>query len=105
MWWINDAFAEEVSDAVPTFQNSIAGMVPLLIFAVVFYFVLLRPQQKRQREHEKEVLNLKIGDRVVTVSGVYGNVSRIKEKTLMIEVAKDVEIEVVPNMVSLHKDG
>lgn len=105
MFFINEVFAGEASAAeAPTFQNFTASIVPLLIFIVIFYFLLIRPQQKRQKDHEKEVSSLKPNDKVLTAGGIYATVLKIKEGTLVLEIAKDVEIEVLADTVSLVKD-
>lgn len=68
-------------------------MVPLLLFFVIFYFLLIRPQQKRQKEHEKMMAALKVGDRVVTSSGIHGVIGNLKERTVVIKVADNVRLE------------
>lgn len=106
MFFINEALASEVTSSVGTqdFQSFTASIVPLLIFIAIFYFLLIRPQQKRQREHEKEVASLKPNDKVLTSGGILGVIKKIKEKTLIIEISKDVDIEVLSSSVSLAGD-
>ncbi|MDR3290270.1 MAG: preprotein translocase subunit YajC [Rickettsiales bacterium] len=99
--FISLAFAEEVVETnVPNFSNSIAAVVPLLIFLVVFYFLLIRPQQKRQKEHEEEVKALKPNSKVITNGGIFAKVVQVKEKALVLEISKDVLVEVVPDTVT-----
>ena len=74
----------------PSFLMSI---MPLIFVFVIFYFLLIRPQQKRQKAHEKLVASVKTGDRVVTSSGMHGIVANVKEKTLLVKVADNVKIE------------
>lgn len=106
MFFINEVFAgEAVAAEAPTFQSFTASIVPLLIFVVIFYFLLIRPQQKRQKEHEKEVSSLKPNDKVLTAGGIYATVVKVKEGTLIVEIAKDIEIEVLADTVSLVKDS
>ena len=99
MFFINSALAETAQEA-PSFQNFMGSLVPLLIFVVIFYFLLIRPQQKRQQQHEKEVSELKPNDKVLTSGGIYAKVVKIKEKTLVVEIADGVEVEVLPNSVN-----
>ena len=67
--------------------------MPLIFVFVIFYFLLIRPQQKRQKDHEKLVASIKTGDKIVTSSGIHGIVANVKEKTLLVKVADNVKIE------------
>jgi len=69
-------------------------MLPLLALVAVFYLVLFRPEQKRRREHEQMVAALKRGDRVVMASGIHGRVTGVAEKTVSVEIARNVQVEV-----------
>lgn len=101
--FISKSFAEEVLQQ-PTFSSAIGSIVPLLIFITIFYLLLIRPQQKKQKEHDEEVKNLKVGDKVITNSGVLGKVKKIKELTLIVEIASNVEIEILSENVNLIKN-
>lgn len=78
----------------------IMSVLPLLLIFVVFYFLLIRPQQKRLREHDDFVKTLKRGDKVVTAGGVLGTISKVDEDVLVIEIAPEVKIRVVRDTVS-----
>ena len=67
--------------------------LPLIIIAVLFYFLLIRPQQKKQKEHEKLVSGVKTGDKIVTAGGIHGIVANVKETTFLVKVADNVKIE------------
>ncbi len=69
-------------------------MLPLLALVAVFYLVLFRPEQKRRREHEQMVAALKRSDRVVMASGIHGRVTGVAEKTVTVEIARNVQVEV-----------
>lgn len=69
-------------------------MLPLLLLGVVFYVVLIRPEQKRRREHEQTVSALKRGDRVVLSSGIHGRVTGVADKSVTVEIARNVQVEV-----------
>ena len=69
-------------------------MLPLLALVGVFYLVLFRPEQKRRREHEQMVAALKRGDRVVLASGIHGRVTAAADKTVSVEIARGVQVEV-----------
>ena len=77
--------------------NPLMSFLPLLLIVVVFYFFMIRPQMKRQKETRKFRESLKKGDQVVTTGGIYGKVSEIKDTTIILEIAKDVQIKVDKN--------
>jgi preprotein translocase subunit YajC len=69
-------------------------LLPLVILFVLMYFVLLRPQMRRQKEQEKLISSVKSGDRVVAAGGIYGTVTNIKDAVVVLKVADNVKIEV-----------
>lgn len=73
--------------------NLLVSMMPLVFIFVIFYFLLIRPQQKKQKEHEKLVQSVKTGDQVITSSGIHGTISNVKEKTVIIRIADNVKVE------------
>ena len=73
---------------------------PLIIIAVLFYFLLIRPQQKKQKEHQKLVAGVKTGDKVVTAGGIHGIVANVKENTFLLKVADNVKIEFDKNAIT-----
>ena len=75
-------------------SNPWMSMLPLLLIIVVFYFFMIRPQMKRQKEIRKFRESLAKGDKVVTSGGIYGKIVEVKETTIILEVAKDVNITV-----------
>ena len=72
----------------------------LAIFGVMFYFLLIRPQQKQRKDHENLLKNIKTGDRVLTSGGIYGIVANVKDKTVMVKIADNVKVEVVKTAVT-----
>ena len=81
----------------PTPQGPAGGFnffVPLIFIFVIMYFIMIRPQKKRQDEQKKLVAALKTGDRVVTSAGIHGLISNVKEATIMLKVADNVKIEI-----------
>ena len=74
--------------------NMIMQLLPFLLIIVVFYFFMIRPQVKRQKELRKYRENLKKGDKVVTTGGIYGKVTEVKDSHVMIEIAENVNIKV-----------
>ncbi len=77
--------------------NPLMSFLPLLLIVVVFYFFMIRPQMKRQKETRKFREGLAKNDKVVTTGGIYGKITEIKETTIILEVAKDVLIKVDKN--------
>lgn len=76
--------------AVPNMLNQ---FVLFGFIILIFYFLVIRPQQKRQKDHQRLLQNLKTGDKVITSSGIHGLISNVKEKTLILKVADNVKIE------------
>ncbi|MEO7298499.1 MAG: preprotein translocase subunit YajC [Verrucomicrobiota bacterium] len=74
-------------------------MVPFILMIVVFYFILIRPQQKKARQHQELLKQVKAGDRVVTTSGIIGTVIAVKEKSISLRSA-DTKLEVLKSAVS-----
>jgi preprotein translocase subunit YajC len=74
--------------------NPITQFVPLIFIGLIFYFLLIRPQQKQRKEQQKLIESIKTGDKVVTSSGIYGMISNVKERTVMLKVADNVKIEI-----------
>ena len=95
---------QPVEDAPPKAgfsKDTLMNFVPLLLVFVIFYFFVIRPQLKKQKEQDDLVKALKKGDRVIMSGGVFGRI--IKEKdasTLVVEIAKDVHIEVLRSAVA-----
>jgi preprotein translocase subunit YajC len=82
-----------LAQAAPDQPPVLFQFLPLIIIAVLFYFLLIRPQQKKQKEHQKLVSGIKTGDRVVTSAGIHGIVTNVKETTIHLKVADNVKIE------------
>jgi len=85
----------------PTY--GIGSMVPLIFMFAVFYFLIIRPQQKKQKEHEHMVQNLKKNDEVVTTGGVHGTIVNVKDKSFVLRIDDNVKIEVERNSISYVK--
>ncbi len=80
-------------------MGSYSGILMMVLIFVVFYFFMIRPQSKRQKEIKKQREAMKPGDSVVTSGGVYGKVKDIKETTVIVEIADNVRIKVDKNSV------
>ena len=75
-------------------------LIPLILMFAVFYFLLIRPQQKRQKEHQKMVSELQKGDKVITSGGIHGVISSVREDVITIKVADNVKLEFSRSNVS-----
>ncbi len=84
-------------------QTSALGsmLIPFICIGVIFYFLIIRPQTKRQKEQEKLIKSLKTGDKVVTSGGIHGLIANVKETTVIIKIADSVKIEVDKSAVSV----
>ena len=80
-------------------MNEIISLLPLITVFVIFYVILYIPQRRRQKKHKEYVENLKIGDNVITDSGIYGRVVNIKEDKVTLVVKKG-EIEILKSNIS-----
>jgi preprotein translocase subunit YajC len=86
--------------ASPAAPNPLASFVPIILIFVIMYFLLFRPQMKRQKEAAKLVAALKTGDRVVTTSGIHGLISNVKDRTITLKIADNVKIEMEKSAVT-----
>jgi preprotein translocase subunit YajC len=91
--FISSAFAQ-AAPAGGDMQSSLMSMLPLVLMFVVLYFVMIRPQMKKQKEHKAMIDSLAKGDEVATVGGVLGKVAKMGDSYLSLEVANGVELQV-----------
>jgi preprotein translocase subunit YajC len=70
------------------------SFVPFILLFIIMYFVMIRPQKKRQEQQKQLIARLKTGDRVVTNAGIHGLISNVKENTVLVKVADNVKIEI-----------
>ena len=83
--------------------SNFAQFIPLILIFVIFYFFLIRPQQKKDKEHKEMVKNLKRGDEVITSGGIIGKVDRIfEDDRIEIEIADGVKVQVIRNTIQGH---
>ena len=97
-FFISDAWAEAAPAAAA--GPTLIEFVPLILIFVVFYFMLIRPQMKRAKEHKKLIEALAKNDEVVTSGGLLGKVTRVDESFITMEIASGVEIKVQRSSVS-----
>ena len=81
--------------------DGLGGLLPLVLIFVVFYFLLIRPQQKKAKVHRETLSNLRRGDKVVTNGGLVGTITRVPNDTeLMVEIADGVKVRVLRGMIA-----
>jgi preprotein translocase subunit YajC len=91
--FISEALAQTAPAAAPGGESTLLTMLPLVLMFVVLYFVMIRPQMKRQKEHKAMIDALAKGDEVVTAGGVLGKVAKIGESYVHVEVSEGVEVQ------------
>jgi preprotein translocase subunit YajC len=96
---LSTLFAQAPAAPSPT-GTGIATFVPFIFIFIIMYFVLLRPQMRRQKDQQRLVSALKTGDRVVTNAGIHGLISNVKETTVIVKVADNVKIEMEKSAVT-----
>ena len=84
--------------------NSLLGFLPIVLIFVVLYFLMILPQQRRQKKHQAMLKALKRGDRVVISSGIHGIITNVREQTFVVKIADTTEVEVDRGSVG-HKIG
>ena len=95
---ISSAYAQAAGEPTSAF----GAFVPLILIFVIFYFLLIRPQQKKVKEHKAMLEAVRRGDRIVTNGGIVGLVTKVlpEERALMVEIAENIKVKVKRDMVS-----
>ena len=75
-------------------------LAPFLLIFVLFYFLMIRPQQRRMKEHQQMIANIKRGDSVVLSNGMVGKVTRVEDAEAMVEISQGVNVPVVKTMIA-----
>ncbi len=97
---ISSAFAQSTAGGAGGF--SLQGLLPFILIFIIFYFLLIRPQQKRVKQHKLMVESLKRGDKVLTAGGILGVVTKAIDgaETVSVEIASGVTVELARQMIS-----
>ncbi len=85
--------------------QSITQFLPLIIIFAIFYFMLIRPQQQRQKKHKDMLDSLKVGDRVITIGGIFGIIREIKGDVFTLEISKDIRINTTKSAIGSKRDN
>lgn len=83
-------------------QNPIFQFLPILLIIVVFYFFMIRPQMKKQKDQNKFRQELKKGDKIVTIAGIHGKLVEIQDKTFIMEIEGGVRMKIEKSAVSME---
>lgn len=91
--------------ATQSSANPIFTFLPFVLILVVFYFFMIRPQQKRQKAEQEFRNSLKKGDNVLTIGGIHGKIVFVDEKTVMLEISPNVKIKIEKSAIRLQDGG
>lgn len=83
-------------------SNPILSFLPLIFIFGIFYFLLILPQQRKQKKHQDVLDALKVGDEIVTLGGLYGKIVEVKAETFVMEIAPKIQVRISRSAVS-HK--
>jgi preprotein translocase subunit YajC len=84
----------------PQAANPIMNLLPLALIFVIFYFMLIRPQRKKEKDHQKMLSNMAKNDEIVTSSGIHGTIINVKDKTVTLRIDENVKIEIEKNCIA-----
>jgi preprotein translocase subunit YajC len=97
---IGTAYAQGMGGAAPAGGNPIASFIPLILIFVVFYFLLIRPQQKKEKDRKAMITALKKGDYVITTGGIYGTVIAVKSNIVDLKVDDNTRLQVSKDAIA-----
>ena len=95
-FFISDAIADAGAAQAP---DPLASLILPIGLVILFYFFLIRPQSKRQKEHKKMISELQKGEEVITTGGILGKITKISDDFITLEIAKDVSLHIQKNAV------
>lgn len=85
--------------AAPQAQNGFGMLVPMLLILAIFYFMMIRPQQRKEKERQKMIEELRAGAKIIFAGGLLGTIKEAKEKTFIVETISGAEIEILRSAV------
>ena len=83
--------------------NPLVNLFPLILIFVIFYFLLIRPQKAKEKEHRKMLANVNKNDEVVTSGGIHGTIVNVKDKTVVLRIDDNVKMEIEKNAIAYVK--
>lgn len=95
-------FLAQAQPAAPTAPagSGLIGLLPIVLIFVIGYYVMIRPQMRRQKDQQRLISALKTGDDVITASGIHGRITNVKETTVIVKVADNVKLEMEKSAVT-----
>ena len=90
----------QAASPAPAGASPLASFVPIILIFIIMYFLLFRPQMKRQKEQAAMAAALKTGDRIVTASGIHGMISNVKDRTVIVRIADNVKVEMEKSAIT-----
>ncbi len=79
--------------------QGLLGFVPIIGMIAIFWFLIIRPQMRQQKEHREKVAGVKVRDQIVTTSGIVGKVTKVEDDYIDVEIAKGVVVKIVKSMI------
>lgn len=98
--FISSAFAQTAA-ATPSTTDSLMGFLPMIVVFVAMYFLMIRPQMKRAKDHKSMVDALQKGDEVITQGGIAGRISKVSDDYITVEIASNVEVTVQKQAIGM----
>lgn len=83
--------------------NPIVQLLPLALIFIIFYFLLIRPQKQKEKEHQRMISGINKNDEIVTLSGIHGTVVNVKDKTVILRIDDNVKMEIEKNSIGYIK--
>ena len=84
-------------------QGMMGMLFPLVVFVLIFYFFIIRPQRKRQKQHDNLISGIGRGDQIVTIGGFFGTVREVRDDTFLIELAEGVRVRILKSAVQTKR--
>jgi preprotein translocase subunit YajC len=97
---ISEAFAQTAAAPAAGGMDSLQSLLPLVLIFVLFYFLLIRPQQKKMKEHKQALSQIRRGDKVVTGGGIVGQVVKVQDGEVTVEIADNVKVKVIQDTIT-----
>lgn len=97
------AFAEDATASTTPWMSQFVSMAPIAVLFIVFYFLLIRPQQKKAKEQKEMISNLQKGDNIISSSGIFGRITSVNEDSVTVEIAENVRVKMVKDAVASRK--
>lgn len=96
------AFAQDAQQAInsPQADNALIGLLPIAIIFVIFYFLLIRPQKKAQKDHQAMIGQIARNDEVVTSGGIFGTVVKVQDDVVTLRISDDTKIKIKKGSIS-----